>query len=127
MNTIDATPEHSFGGRATLCPEHYPFVNGMLRTNTMRIKKISNSAYGKQILNDACGARAQRRADKVCTTKSGYEICKWLARPDNAREAGAGFGKTLIDDSQQCHRRKRLAQAARRPEFERHAQEVRRR
>ena len=59
MNMIDATPEHSFGGRATLCPEHYPFVNGMLRTNTFRIQKIGNPVYGKQILNDACSTPAR--------------------------------------------------------------------
>src|ERR1700730_10188400 len=58
---------------------------------------------------------------------SALRSLRWLARPDNACEAGAGFGETLIDDGQQCHRRERLAQTARRPEFERHAQEVRRR
>jgi hypothetical protein len=57
MNTIDATPKRSFDDRATLCPQHYPFVNGMLRTNTLRLNKRSNSAYGKQILNEECSAR----------------------------------------------------------------------
>jgi hypothetical protein len=70
MNMIDATPEHSFGGRATLSPQSYPFVNGTLRTNTMRIKKIGNSVYGKQILNDAYSARASRNAYEVGATKS---------------------------------------------------------
>jgi len=60
MNTIDATPEHSPGGRATLSGQHYPFVNGKLRTNTMRRKNRINSIYGKQIVNCACGVAAAR-------------------------------------------------------------------
>ena len=52
---------------------------------------------------------------------------KLLNGPDNAREAETGFGETFIDDREQRHRRERLAQAARRAEFERHSQKVRRR
>ena len=71
MNTIDATPKRSFGDRATLCPEHYPFVNGMLRTNTFRIKKIGKPVYGKQILNDAGGARCIGQRVQCLR----YEVC----------------------------------------------------
>jgi hypothetical protein len=65
--------------------------------------------------------RAPRSPHDVCDTKSA------LAQPDNASKVRTGFGDTLIDDSQQSNWRKRLAQAAHRSEFERHAQEVRRR
>src|SRR3954465_10170742 len=37
-DTIDATPERSSGGRATLFSESYPFVNRTPSTNTQRMK-----------------------------------------------------------------------------------------
>jgi hypothetical protein len=58
MNTIDATPERSSGGRATLFFESYPFVNRTPSTNTQRMKNLESCGYGKQILNDACAMLA---------------------------------------------------------------------
>jgi hypothetical protein len=39
MNTIDATPQHSFGVRVTLFRQRYPFVNLPVRTTTQALKK----------------------------------------------------------------------------------------
>jgi hypothetical protein len=61
MNTIDATPERSSGGRATLFSESYPFVNRTPSTNTQRMKNLESCRYGKQILN---GARATYASHK---------------------------------------------------------------
>ncbi len=50
-----------------------------------------------------------------------------LVRLGDAAETGSGFGKTFVNDRQQRPRRERLEQAAPGAEFERHAQEGRRR
>jgi len=46
------------------------------------------------------------------------------ARLDNGGETRPGLGKTFVDNRQQRAWRERLAQAARRTEFERHPQEI---
>src|ERR1700754_3884088 len=125
MNTIDATPEHSFGDRATLSAQSYERVNGTPRTNSQRRNKFTNCGYGKQILNDACSACVLHSAYRICAKTSAPEkLVNGIARA-NARKAEAGFGETFISDSQQCPQRERLAQTAR--HSDRHAPEVRRR
>ncbi len=54
MNTIDATPQLSFGDRATLVLQRYPLVNALDPYKYETAKKtFANVIYGKQILTDA--------------------------------------------------------------------------
>ena len=125
------------GVRATLIPRSYLLVNAAIRMNTNGQENFGNVIYGKQSLIDA-GARYWRGNDalteavgaskhRTVDRRRGWIIEEPLALLDGAAEPQAGLGKTFVNDRQQRSRRERLAQAARGAEFERHAQEVRRR
>jgi hypothetical protein len=58
MNTIDATPQSSLGGRVTLVLKGYLLVNATIRKNMKRAKISANPIYGKQTLTDANADRA---------------------------------------------------------------------
>src|SRR5215213_3832135 len=137
MNTIDAKPQTSLGDSVTLVRRSYPEVNALIRTNPNCQKTFVDIIYGKQNLIDADPPlpAAKRRPRSAVSGASGdrttnrrrRNISEPLVRPDDAADTGPGFDKAFVDDRQQRSRRERLAQAARGAEFERHAQEVRRR
>ena len=137
MNTIDAKPQTSLGDSVTLVRRSYPEVNALIRTNPNCQKTFVDIIYGKQNLIDAdpplpAAKRRPRSAVSGASSRRTIDrrrrnIREPLVRLDDAAGTGPGFDKTFVDDRQQRARRERLAQAARGTEFERHAQEVRRR
>jgi hypothetical protein len=97
MNTIDATPEHSFGGRATLSAESYERVNGTPRTNTQRRNKFTSCSYGKQILNGACSAGVPHSAYRICAKMSAPgKLVNGLARADARKAKLASARHSLV-------------------------------